>query len=83
MSIIYFIICLIFLIIFASMLALKEYRCKQDLRRNIKRREEDNYNRWLHKTGLHETSYYFNPSGIRILNDWILWKKNVLGGDIL
>ena len=65
-------------IAYAGMFALKEYRCAQELRRNKKRREKDGYNCWLHTIGLHETSYYFNPSGIRILNDWIRWKKDIL-----
>ncbi len=63
---------------------LKEYRYSQrTIKNRMRRKEEDDYNRWLHTIGLHETSYYFNPSGIRILNDWLLWKKNVLDKGIL
>ncbi len=65
-------------IAYAGMLALKEYRCAQELRRNKKRREEEDYNHWLHTIGLHETSYYFNSTGIKILNYWLQWNKDVL-----
>lgn len=65
-------------IAYVGMLALKEYYCSQTLLANKKRREEEDYNHWLHTIGLHETSYYFNSTGIRRLNYWLLWNKDVL-----
>lgn len=73
-----FFICVLIIIAYAGMLALKEHRCGQELRRNKKRREEEQYNYWLHQIGLCETSYYFNPYGIRLLNDWLLLDKDIL-----
>lgn len=64
---------------FAGILVLKEHRCTLELRKNKQNREEEDHNRWLYNIGLQETSYYFNPSGIRILNSWMLWKLDVLG----
>ena len=64
-----FIISLIALIVSVfGIFMIKEYR----------RIAEEGYNRWLYTIGLHETSCYFNPSGIRILNDWLLLDKDVL-----
>lgn len=59
-------------IFFASIaigiVVLKEYQSRQELLANKKRREEDNYSKWLLHTGLHETAYYFNTYGIRIFS---------------
>jgi len=72
------------IVLYIGIMGIKEYRYNQrTIKNRMRRKEEDNYNRWLHTIGLHETSYYFNPSGIRLLNDWLLWKKNVLDRGIL
>ena len=76
--VVYITIWVIFAIIIIGIVISKEYKSRQAMLASKKRGEEEDYNRWLHKVGLHETSYFFNPSGVRILNGWRLWKMNVL-----
>lgn len=57
---------IIFAVIAIGIIPLKEYQFRQKLLANKKRIEENNYSQWLFHTGLHETAYYFNTSGIRI-----------------
>ena len=63
---IFIIVYIIFAAIAFGIVVLKEHQFRQKLLANKKRREENNYSQWLFHTGLHETAYYFNTSGIRI-----------------
>jgi len=81
MSIVPFIIIgiIALLVLYIAMIVIKEHIYSQRATKHLThRKEDDDYNRWLHRIGLQETAYYFNPSGIRILSDWLMWKKDVL-----
>jgi len=72
------------IVLYIGIIVIKEYWYSQrTIKNRMRRKEEDDYNRWLHTIGLHETSYYFNPSGVRILSNWVMWKKNVLDRRLL